>query len=160
SDLTFRCPGFQQDQTRSTVEAGTWTEVSAETFKFSSKQLTNRAPSGFFDNLDAYCEKHGLETKKTGVVVYCEESYQKYHKDRAEFDTRVLLQMGTFGKQFCLKRGAHEIGIKVEHGTVMFLKKELAGMGSKYYHGVPLRLNRGKITGSSILLIDLVKVKA
>ncbi|EJK72799.1 hypothetical protein THAOC_05632 [Thalassiosira oceanica] len=57
---------------------------------------------------------------------------------------------GKFGKEFCLsaKRGAHEIGIKVEHGTVMFLKKELAGMGSKYYHGVPMRLNRGKITGS------------
>ena len=87
-------------------------------------------------------------------------SYQKYHKDYANFHTRVLLQMGGFGKEFCLKRGSKEIGIKAEHGTVMFMKKELAGANSKYYHGVPKDLNKGKITGSSILLIDLVKVKA
>ncbi|EJK77247.1 hypothetical protein THAOC_00932, partial [Thalassiosira oceanica] len=81
--------------------------------------------------------------------------YQAYHKDEAKYHTRVILQLGGFGKKFCLKKGADEIAIQVRHGTVIFMKQCLGGQGSNVTHGVPPGLNKGKITGSGIIIIDL-----
>ncbi|EJK54783.1 hypothetical protein THAOC_25560 [Thalassiosira oceanica] len=62
----------------------------------------------FFKMLDGYCMKFQLKMKKGGPVIYTEDSYQAYHKDDAKYHTRVILQLGGFGKKFCLKKGADE----------------------------------------------------
>ena len=84
-------------------------------------------------------------------------SYQQYHKDDAGYHTRVILQLGGFGKKFCLKKGKEELAIEVRHGTVIFMKQSLGGQESKVTHGVPPTLNKGKITGSGIIIVDLWK---
>ena len=68
--------------------------------------------------------------------------------------------MGVCGKRFCIKRKGDEIAVKVEHGTILFMNHELAAQDgeNKFYHGVPMTLNDGKVAGSSIMIIDLVEV--
>lgn len=85
-------------------------------------------------------------------------SYQDYHRDRAKFYLRIILQLGACGKRFCLKAGSDEVSIAVQHGTCLVMKSDLAATGSYCTHGVPEALNKGKIAGSSIIIVDLVKV--
>ena len=56
-----------------------------------------------------------------------------------------------------MKAGSAEVGIVVEHGTCLVLKNTFAGTGGYCTHGVPEYLNKGKITGSSIIIVDLVR---
>ena len=84
-------------------------------------------------------------------------SYQNYHRDRAKFYYMILLHLGAYGKHFCTKNGDDEVSLAVQHGTCLIMKNTFAGADSYCTHGVPVALNKGKISGSSIIIVDLVK---
>ncbi|EJK75612.1 hypothetical protein THAOC_02659, partial [Thalassiosira oceanica] len=113
----------------------------------------------FVSFVEGTCREKKLRIKKSGLVMYLCDSYQDYHRDRAKFYLRILLQLGARGKRFCQKAGTAEVSIAVEHGTCLVMKADMAATESYCTHGVPQPLNRGKITGSSIIIVDLVKDK-
>jgi len=93
----------------------------------------------------------------TSISIRTIISWQDYHRDRAKFYYRILLQMGANGKHFCTKNGSDEVSLAVQHGTCLIMENSFAGADSYCTHGVPDALNKGKISGSSIIIVDLVK---
>ena len=65
--------------------------------------------------------------------------------------------MGANGKHFCTKNGSDEVSLAVQHGTCLIMENSFAGADSYCTHGVTAGLNKGKISGSSIIIVDLVK---
>jgi len=100
-------------------------------------------------------EAYFNQTNKAMAIKHICFSYMNYRRVNAKFDSRILLQMGGYGKKFGLKSRRDEVGIEVEHGTLLFMKYRMIGKDGGYCAcGVPKSL---KNAGSSVIIIDFVK---
>ena len=93
-------------------------------------------------------EAYFNQTNKAMAIKHICFSYMNYRRVNAKFDSRILLQMGGYGKKFGLKSRRDEVGIEVEHGTLLFMKYRMIGKDGGYcaYNA-----------GSSVIIIDFVK---
>jgi len=104
----------------------------------------------YFD-FNALMENLGdnLRLKTLWIGCYSDEGNHPYHRDTLKGDMRHIITIGSYQKQFWMKKGNKETGLFLPHGAMVSMDKNASGFSSNIKHSA-----KGRSDGSWVIIYE------
>ena len=91
---------------------------------------------------------------KLWIGCYSADGKHPYHRDAAfRGDARHIITIGSYQKQFWMKRGSQETGMFLPHGTMVSMDEKASGYSSNIKHSA-----KGKSDGSWVIVFETERI--
>ena len=90
-----------------------------------------------------------LRLKTLWIGCYSDDGKHPYHRDSLKGDMRHIITIGSYQKQFWMKKGNKETGLFLPHGAMVSMDKNASGFSSNIKHSA-----KGRSDGSWVIVYE------